>query len=413
MASINFLYRSSKNEAPLTLRLLFRSENTDFVLETKTSLIVSKEYWAKFHNLKRPKDIDIINQQIEIKNELNQIEKHVLNHFNESSQVNKQWLENTLQNYYNPKNSSIVYSKELSQYFDTYLELKNTELSKNTVKKINVIKSLLARYEEKRRKRIFIQDVDENFKYDFEKYCLENKYAHNTIAVALKFIKTVCNHANENGIEISPFLKKVKIKYQQIKNIYLSFEEIEKIEKTNNLPEYLINARDWLIISCYTGQRVSDFMRFNSDMIRIENGKHLLEFKQVKTNKIMTIPLHPKVLEILDRRNGEFPRALSDVHYNEYIKVVCKEAGINEPINGSKKIEMNENSKEYRKQNGLFSKFELVTSHIGRRSFATNFYGKIPTSFLIYITGHSTETMFLNYIGKSNKDLAMEIINYF
>ena len=55
----------------------------------------------------------------------------------------------------------------------------------------------------------------------------------------------------------------------------------------------------------------------------------------------------------------------------------------------------------------------LVSSHIGRRSFASNNYGKIPTSFLMYITGHTTEAMFLTYIGKSNKDIAMELTNYF
>ena len=35
-----------------------------------------------------------------------------------------------------------------------------------------------------------------------------------------------------------------------------------------------------------------------------------------------------------------------------------------------------------RKENGIFEKWELVTSHIGRRSFATNNYGKIPTSLI-------------------------------
>lgn len=67
----------------------------------------------------------------------------------------------------------------------------------------------------------------------------------------------------------------------------------------------------------------------------------------------------------------------------------------------------------YRMEVGNYKKYELVTSHIGRRSFATNFYGTIPTTYLIYVTGHSTESMFLNYIGKSNKDLAMELTKYF
>jgi hypothetical protein len=31
----------------------------------------------------------------------------------------------------------------------------------------------------------------------------------------------------------------------------------------------------------------------------------------------------------------------------------------------------------------------------------------------MYITGHTTEAMFLTYIGKSNKDIAMELTSYF
>jgi len=30
-----------------------------------------------------------------------------------------------------------------------------------------------------------------------------------------------------------------------------------------------------------------------------------------------------------------------------------------------------------------------------------------------YATGHSSEVMFLNYIGKSNKDMALELTKYF
>ncbi len=54
-----------------------------------------------------------------------------------------------------------------------------------------------------------------------------------------------------------------------------------------------------------------------------------------------------------------------------------------------------------------------VTSHIGRRSFATNNYGKIPTSLLISATGHSTEQMFLEYIGKTDTQKAMQLADYF
>jgi hypothetical protein len=50
--------------------------------------------------------------------------------------------------------------------------------------------------------------------------------------------------------------------------------------------------------------------------------------------------------------------------------------------------------------------------HVCRRSFATNFYGKIPTSVLMNITGHGTESI-LNYIGKTTYDNAYQMLEYF
>ena len=71
----------------------------------------------------------------------------------------------------------------------------------------------------------------------------------------------------------------------------------------------------------------------------LENGKSLIEFTQAKTNKLMTVPLHQKVLQILHKRNGDFPSAISDQRYNEYIKEVCKLANLTEIIQGGKQLE--------------------------------------------------------------------------
>ena len=50
MATVNFLYRSSKPEANLTLRLLFRFEGTDYVFAENTKIKVSKEYYVNKKN---------------------------------------------------------------------------------------------------------------------------------------------------------------------------------------------------------------------------------------------------------------------------------------------------------------------------------------------------------------------------
>ena len=62
--------------------------------------------------------------------------------------------------------------------------------------------------------------------------------------------------------------------------IYFNLKEIEKIENVANLSESLDNVRDWMLISLFTGQRVSDFMRFDKSMITESRGRKLLKFTQ-------------------------------------------------------------------------------------------------------------------------------------
>lgn len=415
MASVNFLYRSTKDKANLNLRLLYRYNSKDYVFGAKTKFEVTKHYWTKQHK-KKSKDIDITNKQTETNTELNKIENHILNAFNAVSPdaINKEWLQTQIDNYYNPKTETSI-PTNLIDYIDFYIDYRKNELKETSIKKFNVIKSKLERFETYRKKQILIKDINDSFKNEFVNYQKKQIYSQNTMQRELVFIKTFCKHARFLGLETHPQLDGLRIDRQKVDKIYLTLEDLNKIENIDKdkLTDSLDNAKDWLIISCYTGQRISDFMRFSDKQIRIENGKHLIEFTQKKTGKNMTVPLHSKVIEILKKRNGKFPYKISDQKYNDFIKVVCKLAELNEPTKGSKLIETEPESGIFRKKTGTYKKWELVTSHIGRRSFATNFYGAIPTTYLIYVTGHSTEAMFLNYIGKSNKDLALEMTKYF
>ena len=359
MATVNFLYRSTKDKANLNLRLLFRKNDIDFVIGGISKVEVTKDYWSKYHNSKRISDVSIKNYQTEIINKLSDLENYILNQFeNTIEEVNKEWLKNVINEYYNPtQNESLP--TELVKYFDYFKAQKKSENTESTEKKYNTIQQLLKKFENSTNKTILIKDVNEKFKKSFEDFCNKHKYSHNTTARALRSIKTICKHAQHNGIETSYQLDGLKAKYKKTENIYLTFEDLNKIEtiEPNKLTESLNNAKDWLIISCYTGQRVSDFMNFKKEQIRIEDGKHLLEFTQKKTNKNMTIPVHKKVLEILEKRNGNFPKPISDQKYNDYIKKVCQIAELNEIVKGGKKTETEPESKIYRKEVKEFKKW--------------------------------------------------------
>ena len=120
---------------------------------------------------------------------------------------------------------------------------------------------------------------------------------------------------------------------------------------------------------------------------------------------------------ILNKRNGNFPRQISDQKFNDYIKIICKEIKLDQLVDGAKvtPIKTKENGKEvtiHRKTFGRFPKHELVSSHICRRSFATNLYGKLDTLTIMKITGHKTESQFLGYIKITPKEYAEKLKEY-
>ncbi|AHW59583.1 integrase [Draconibacterium orientale] len=189
---------------------------------------------------------------------------------------------------------------------------------------------------------------------------------------------------------------------------------MDDIAKTPFTREALENAKDWLLIGCFIGQRVSDLLKLKSSNIQDMGGFKMIVLTQQKTGKEVAIPIHDKIKPILEKRNWSFPEPLSAVNFNLHIKDICKLAGIKEPIEGSKMICIDEEAepKVYRKIKGVYPKWELVSSHICRRSFATNFYADTPTALLINITAHSTEKQFLEYIGKPAKDFSVQLAEY-
>lgn len=440
MATINFLYRSNKSEAKLIIRLLFRISDlpskilnkntkelveysyTDFVFAENTKISVSKEYWNKYHKAQRISDVDILNTKTEINTKINCIETFLLKEFEKHSptEINKKWLTTKIDNFYNPKKNELI-PTDLVSFFDYYLNYRRNELNPPSVMKYKTIQLKLKEFQIYRNRTILISDVTEIFMNEFIDYYKSKNYAHNTAQREFSFIKTVCLKAKFLGLEVSHQMEHLTIKAKEVKSIHLTFEELDKIDSTefksiNNkeikcTASELETAKDWLIISANCGARVSDYMRFTIDMINTKEGaenstKKYIDFIQKKTEGKMSIPLNDKIIEILDKRGFNFPDRITDQRYNILLKEVCKQAEINAIVEGGLLID---NRKVY----GKYPKYKLVSSHIGRRSFASNNYGKIPTSYLTYMTGHSSELQFRKYLGKTNDDIATEVAKYF
>ena len=186
------------------------------------------------------------------------------------------------------------------------------------------------------------------------------------------------------------------------------------------------NARKWLLLGCLTGQRGGDLLNITErNFIKHIDTREYIQIEQQKTGKKVHIPIVGALEEINEIRANGLPYKISVQKLDKYIKEVCKLAGITEPIEHSKVcmiddkgniIEPN-NKGEYpckgvkRTVKGVFEKWQLVGTHTCRRSFATNLYGKLETVFIMKMTGHTKESTFLAYIGKTEMDYLTQTAN--
>jgi integrase len=165
-------------------------------------------------------------------------------------------------------------------------------------------------------------------------------------------------------------------------------------------------------LCCSFGQRGGDLLQLDKTNYKKINSLEVIQLKQQKTDKNVTIPVLEKTKEII--KSG-LPYKISIQKFNKHIKEICKIAEINEPIKDSKitVTEKGKGKKQKRKVSGIYPKWELITSHVCSRFFASNLFGVLPTPLIMSITSHSSEKMLLNYIGKDSLDFAQQIADFY
>ncbi|MDV3778013.1 integrase [Elizabethkingia anophelis] len=387
-------------------------KNINLILNTNcinfkfyTSLKIHKESWD--FEKKRPQNI-YLKKYKKLNNKLDYLKKEIALYLNkrqiQKKEINQKSLSRIIQKLMS-ENKDLLPENSFLSFIQSYIEDRKDFICYSTYKRYKVFYNLTQRFEGHIMKHLFIEDINMDFVKKFIAFGKEEKYSENTIYRTIHFVKTILNFAEKKGIRTSIREMNIKREKQQKEIVFLSEKEILKINNTN-VNEELKAAKDWLIISCYTGQRFSDFMKFSIDKIIDINGKTCIQFIQQKTKKEIVLPLHPFVKKIIQNNGNVFPKSLDMTTYNKQIKLIVKDAGINQTLTAKKRV-------EHRAKSFIMEKWQTITSHIGRRSFATNFYGKIPTPLLIEATGHSTEQMFLKYINPIDKNRIINLSNYF
>jgi integrase len=176
--------------------------------------------------------------------------------------------------------------------------------------------------------------------------------------------------------------------------IYLTEDELTKLFQLDlSGNPRLSRIRDLFLVGCYTGLRFSDFTELKpGNYKKTPDGKEYIEMMTQKTGTKVTIPVKSEVREIVSRYNYQLPKAISNQKFNDYLKEVGKLAGLDEPT-------MLTRFRNGKRVDQTFPKYELMTSHTARRSFASNAYkAGVPVRYVMTVTGHKTEKEFYKYV---------------
>jgi integrase len=112
---------------------------------------------------------------------------------------------------------------------------------------------------------------------------------------------------------------------------YLTAAEFQRIKAATLSTESLQRVRDLFVFQTYTCLSYVDLAAFDPKKIVMVKGKKVYVEKRGKTKQTFTIPLLSPALEILKKYNNKLP-IISNVKYNEYLKVVAQAAGIDKPL---------------------------------------------------------------------------------
>jgi site-specific recombinase XerD len=254
------------------------------------------------------------------------------------------------------------------------------------------------------------RDLNKELLDNFNKWLIDNNYSKNSVWNNAKCLRTLLNRLMEDKIIPKSDLGKMTIKKEETTAVYCTEEEINTLAALDlSLTEGLKRVRDLFVLQCYTGIRYSDLKKFMANpkaYVKHTDTISYMDITTVKTFQHIIIPLKPVVKKILEENNYKFGRPCSLQHYNQTLRKLMKYVGFDDDVVRIRTLGGERTEK-------VIKKYDLISSHTARRSFATNAYLAGLSSLQIRkITGHTTEESFLHYIRASGLENAVSLLNH-
>ncbi|MBL4752294.1 MAG: site-specific integrase [Flavobacteriales bacterium] len=400
-----FILRDPFIKGLTSLHLILRYNNERFTYNTGES--VHPKYWDKAS--RRIKNSKAVPDSAEINHRLDELEYKIKDWWRERLREKGFCNLEGLKAFLNGDHNSEHIHLSLLKFIPVFMEESEGYRKKDTIK---VFKSLLHRlieYEQSSGSSLDWDEITLDFYQRFIGTLMKRELATNTIDKYIKTLKLMMNEGLSRGYHNNLAFKHKKFArlHERVSKIYLPIHELEKIYDLNLSDNKTLNVvRDLFLIGAYTGLRYSDYSSIQKENIRQVDNGWVIDKKARKTGGRVVIPLHPMVVGILEKYDRALPSGPTIQTTNRLLKEIGQLANINEPIIIEKTIGGQWVSNSY-------LKYQLISSHTARRSFATNAYlCGVKSIGIMAITGHSTEKAFLGYIQVTAEENAQHLLDH-
>lgn len=422
MASVRFelsVKGGSDNDRP-ELRVWLRYGTPQKRISCRSGLYGFRDYWSEKKQTHGTKLVNplFLAEVVEVNKKLatlkTEVETAVAN--TPTSDICRPWLAQIVEDVLHPTKKEKEPQdtpRTLMQAFRDFIEAAPKRIQPKSGRpicaaRLNHYKQTLKILEAMGADGVTIEHTDKAFFDSFVRYMYANGYKHNTIFTRVKCIKSVINslpmaeRVNCEFVEA----KKCAAVMEDIDNCYLDERELQSLADLDlSSHAYLDKVRDQFLLLAWTGCRYSDLCKLSRKYIIKEDGEDCFKFEQQKTAAKVVIPILPPIVPILEKYDYQPPRPISNQRFNDYIKQVAQMAGLDDEVavtHTQQKDDFTIGRVETRRP-----KWQAVTAHTARRSFATNMYKRgYPSLAIMAITGHKTEKSFLTYIKVSQAENA-------
>lgn len=420
MATVNFKLRRKSGLANIYVRVV---HGRNFDKETPIGTFIDANHWDKKNQ--RVRNLMDAPDGRKINAKLLMLEAFIISEINEAGFVGEtltlKWLQKTINKHFTRQTQTkgvflnrTIYYSDFNKY---WLDEKALQYTVNTgclmeekkrkeyLRTANCVKDFEAEFE-----KILFSEVDIELIRTIARWLVNKKnYQSSTAGAIIMQIKFLLERAEGEGIKLNPTYKSDKVVIpksgQKSQFIYLTPAEIQSIVTHDfSHDKELDHTRDMFVIGLHTGLRVSDFL--GNWLKAPAPNEETMSCYNKKTDLWVQLPIHDDVRAVFKKHNGK-PKKMSKSQFGTSIKLVCKEVGMTEEIKGKvfQKGDEDTNAKsEWRKKEKVYKKYELITTHICRRSFATNLHGRLPEQEIADLGGWSKLETMRNYIQKTGLD---------